>query len=228
MALKGNEMTLGKTSITVLLTLPQFQPLTFNSRHEEVDVAMRTSLTLKMNEVQRYTDEEESNIANVKRKIEFVNKARFKPMNSPAICVQMESAKLEAEKSGIVKAATTVDASLTECAAYLYLKMSRSGILFGASEVSHKFLERNVTLVNDHCQVYHFVIHAGGVFHSREFLVQMIWKRLGPREIAIAYTNIVSNNNFVLNKGGNFVKGEFNAFASLKMLEEENGIPQTR
>ncbi|GMI52251.1 hypothetical protein ScalyP_jg10837 [Parmales sp. scaly parma] len=84
------------------------------SRHEEVDVAMRTSLTLKMNEVQRYTEEEESNFANVKRKIEFVNKARFKPMNSPAICVQMESAKLEAEKSGIVKAATTVDASLTE------------------------------------------------------------------------------------------------------------------
>ena len=84
-----------------------------------------------------------------------------------------------------------------------------------------------MTLVNDHCQVYHFVIHAG-VFHSREFLVQMIWKRLGPREIAIAYTNIVSDNNFVLNKGGNFVKGEFNAFALLKMLEEENGIPQTR
>jgi len=205
------------------------------SRSDEIDSIHRQKfLEVLREKAQNYTKEEDFNMELAKNDVTFVNKARFRPLVSPDPNVSMEVAKIEGEKVGVSKSETIIDASIEEVSAYLFLVMSRGEQYYGFEKAPNRVLKREIIKINEHCQIYHFVVVVGQLFQPREFLVQMNWKKVGSAEILLSATNVDTWEGIELSDHL-YVKGFLNSLFHLESVkkatqetESQVPFPQTR
>ncbi|GMH73697.1 hypothetical protein TL16_g06259 [Triparma laevis f. inornata] len=200
---------------------------------EKVDAADRKEKATFMREHGQeivYDEEENALLERVRQKFEDSLKdgEGWKQLKSPDVFVKMEATFEEWGSSAVVgRAVTVVDATVEDCAAWEYLKMSRAQL-----NVHYKSggggLDRKVVNITDHSDIYHLAMDFGvSSFAPREWLMKCVWKMLDANTMLVGIED-TEDNNFPIGAGKKYVRASATAFWKYERLNEENGAPQTK
>ena len=188
-------------------------------RDDEIDKMERDELARVVKEEQQvYSEDEDSLIQRVQDELGALTEEDFEELDSPDYLVKMGK---DAEEDGrmIVRASTTLDSSIEECAAWEMDKMSRKNAKGSTN------LVRTLTYDNGHSAVFHFVKDFRILGYApREFVLRLLWKKLAADKVIVCYESIdeqnEANNKYV--RASNLVYNEY------ERLEPRGGVPQTR
>ena len=187
-------------------------------KDDAVDRMEQIELARLIGEAQQvYTDEEETLIKQLHRKLGRLAWKDFKGLVSPDHLVTMGN--IAADTGGTIRATVIVDTSVEECVAWEIFKVSRILVRDSGS------LERSFTQINDHHGLFHvaFDLSIPG-FQPREFLNSLIWKRQGDK-LAVVYEP-TSHEDFPPNP--EYVRATSRIYYEYEKLRPLGGTPQTR
>jgi hypothetical protein len=194
-------------------------------RDEQIDEQERSKLALVIREEPQFYDPEEMEmIERSKFRLAAFKEEDFYILDSPDHLVEMKFDNKD--EGGIGRAATVVDASIEECAAWNMSNLSR--------EHTKRYRERNginrsLTDTNQHCSIYHLVVdlQISGL-QLREWVTRRVWKWDGDSKdrLEIFVENFEDSVNYPVNP--KHVRAKAFAHFSYEKLEPIGEIPQTR
>ena len=149
----------------------------------------------------------------------------FKMLQSPDSSVIMDFCDKSGTTTatGVMRARTTLDADIAECAAYDFQVMARHFVK--ASHASGS-LERAITTHNDHCFTGQQVIDLKiPTFDPREFVSRVVWRWENEKTLLVA-TETCDSPLFPIR--ASIVRGSVVSLAKFEKLEPIDDFPQTR
>lgn len=128
-------------------------------------------------------------------------------------------------KTSIGRSTTVIDASVEDCAAWEFARMTRERM---QDHYSFGGLVRQVVKVNNHCDIY-LTIYDLGVrsFAPREWLVKTVWKVLDENTMIVGVVD-TEDARFPICAGKNCVRASSTTFSRYERHPEVAGVPQTR
>ena len=196
---------------------------------EKIDNADRADLLRLMKgawRAEKYSKEEIALLQRVRQKFEgSLKDGKWKSLKSPDVFVSMESIYEEGSTSGIGRAVTIVDASIEDCAAWEYVRVTRGRL---RSHRKNGGLEKSVVKLNNHCDLYHNAVDFGiKTFAPREWLSKVVWKMMEEDTMIVCFED-TEHDDFPLGAGKDYVRASSGSFWKYERLPEVRDIPQTR
>jgi len=189
-------------------------------RDDEIDKMERDELARVIKDEQQvYSEDEDSLIQRVQDKLGALKEEDFEELESPDLFVKMGKMHAEGDGRMIIRASTTMDSSIEECAASEMDKMGRQ------NTKSSTNLVRTLVYDNGHSAVFHFVkdFHIPG-FAPREWVLRMLWKKLATDTVAVCFESIDGRNE----ANNKYVRASNSVYNEYKRLEPLGEVPQTR
>jgi hypothetical protein len=173
---------------------------------------------------QIYDDQENALMDRVQSKFSGLKDDSLEPLESPDLFVKMRIGHAEGDHDAVLKADTTIDADISQCAAFDLCRMSRKAL---KEHHDGGGLERSLTRTSEHNFIFRFVqdYHARGS-KPREFVGRVLWKRLHELTLVIATESFEDEDHFPLRS--EFVRGTTSVLLELKKLDVVRGVHQTR
>ena len=204
---------------------PRFQFISLPSvrkefnRDREVDTTDRTAMAwVIMNTPQEYSKEEDTMLIKVKKAMDT---SRM-PMQTLSSYDSKVSLKVSRNRK-YFRMTTVIDASIAECVAYEFMKLSRvRGAQYSdAGDLDQEFIKKN-----DHSDLFRVIkcIKGGVGVHMRELYCHCIWKKFDENYIVVAYDNI---NSAELFRSSNISKGYYSSYVECRRLSPVGGYEQT-
>jgi len=193
-------------------------------RDDEIDAAERAKLVKVMtNDRVQNTPME---IATLNLRIDYfkaLGDAKFQEVDAPDPFVKMEWALDDGES--VLRASTTVDATVEDCAAFETAKMSRSQ---QQRHFEEDGMERSLVMVNAHSSMFRVVrpLDFPGA-QPREWLVRYVWKWKDEKkeEMALSYETLDNDEAYPANPS--YGKVSFSSMWVFKRLKEVGRVDQT-
>ncbi|GMI09865.1 hypothetical protein TrVE_jg7422 [Triparma verrucosa] len=175
---------------------------------DRIDAADREDISALMEErwgEEVYSEEEIALLQRVRQKFEdSLKEGKWTHLKSPDVFVEMESIFEDGGSSAVIgRASTIVDASIEDCAASEWMRMSR-----GQKKVHYNSggLDRAVVNLNNHNETYHLVMDFGVTsFAPREWLTSCVWKKEDENNIIVGVED-VEDANFPPGAGKGYVR----------------------
>ena len=138
----------------------------------------------------------------------------------------MESTHEEGGSSaGVGRAVTIVDASIEDCAAWEYARMTRERI---KDHYDFGGLDREVVKLTNHSELFRNAIDFGvKTLAPREWLTKGVWKMVDEDTMIVCYED-AKDERFPPGAGKGYTRASSGAFWKYERLPEVKGIPQTR
>ena len=155
-------------------------------RDDEIDKMERDELARVMKEeLQVYSEDEDSLIQRIQNQLGALAEEEFEELESPDHLVKMGETHAEGDGRVMIRAVSTVDSSIEECAAWDTHKMSRE------NNKAWTGLLRTLVYDNGHSAVFHFAkdFHLPG-FAPREWVLRLLWKKLTADTVVVCYESI--------------------------------------
>ncbi|GMI30147.1 hypothetical protein TeGR_g12502, partial [Tetraparma gracilis] len=164
---------------------------------------------------QIYDDQENALMDRVQSKFSGLKDDSLEPLESPDLFVKMRIGHAEGDHDAVLKADVTIDADISQCAAFDLCRMSRKAL---KEHHDGGGLERSLTRTSEHNSVFRFVrdYHARGS-KPREFVGRVLWKRLNESTLVIATESFEDEDQFPLRS--EFVRGTTSVLLELKKLD---------
>jgi hypothetical protein len=218
----GNLPTsLVNSKIPQSLSLVKAMRSTFQ-RDAELDAAELAELArIFKDNTQIYTADDDEMVGRVTAKIGFLDKASLKTLVSPDHLVSMSCILGKGDSSTIITASTTVDASMEECAAHDWPKLSR------ALQKRANNVGMSVTRINEHRTVFRFVkdLKVPG-FMPREWILLGVLKRIDANTMVASHEHVQEHPDFA--KDPKYLRGTSSmVLYKYEKLPPIDGVPQT-
>ena len=174
---------------------------------------------------QIYDDQEDALMGRVKSKFSGLEDDSLEPLESPDRFVKMSIAHMDGDRDAVMQAAVTIDADISQCAAFDLCRTSRKAL---KDHHNGGGLERSLTKTNEH----HFIFMFARNFHiptfkPREFVGRVLWKWRDETTLVIATESFEDEDQFPL-RSEDFVRGTSTVLLELKKLDVVGDVPQTR
>ena len=198
-------------------------------RDDEIDATACGRIAAEISTPQTYSGDEDRVIKELNQTLGNLSPATFMELNSPDHYVSMNlqvTARSE-HSAGIMQASCVVDAPTEDCVSYEVLKNSRANL----SEMGSKhYLERDFVKVNSHKYIYHAVSDIfHGVLTPREFLCEVLLKRIAPKTFVTVYSPIDSYDGVCEEADKRrYVRGSSSVIWKYEELPPIADIPQTK
>ena len=194
MDMKGNVPSnmLERAFIMLMSEMAQLRKL-FN-RDEEIDRMNREKLMAVMKQNQEeYSPKETCFFDAVRERIRKISEScNFKNLSNPDVRVRTSVAHIKGD-APVFRVSVTIDASVEECAAYVFQMMSRKKVKI---KDQPGFIAREGKYLNNHTMEVLRVKDFALNLHPRFFLTQYIWKRTGEDVISICNGDVSSSTAF--------------------------------
>ncbi|GMH95050.1 hypothetical protein TL16_g13066 [Triparma laevis f. inornata] len=157
-----------------------------------------------------------------------LKEGNWKTVKSPDPFVTMEFMGLGSDGGstvGIGRAVTVVDATMEDCAAWEWAKMTRQRV-----RVHYEFggLERKAVKINEHSEMFYLAVGFGVTGLSpREYLTKNVWKVVNENIMVVGY-DVVEHDDVPNGGGKKYVRASTSGFFRYEKLPEVKGVPQTR